>query len=93
MIEIIKQVALGALTRKKAAQLSGYGLRQISRNTEEGPKRLIRGNADKPSNNKTSGEVEESIVEIMSTKLEGFDPTHATEMLKREYNITANRET
>jgi len=97
MINIVKQAVAGTISKKKAAQLLGYSLRQIYRKVKrfkvEGPESLIHGNTGKPSNHKTSDEKEKRIIDIMTTKLEGFPPTHGAEMLKREFNVSINHET
>lgn len=97
IIETIKLVVSGAITLKDAAKLSGYSLRQMGRKVkrfkEDGANSLIHANTGKASNNKMPSEMEARIVDIMKNKLEGFDPTHGVEMLKKHFSIDTNRET
>ncbi len=94
---IMKLIIASRITQKKASELSGYSLRHIGRKVnrykKEGPLSLIHGNKGKPSNNKTSNDVEARIIEIMTTDLEGFGPTHGAEMLETHFNINITSET
>lgn len=93
----IQLVIAGALTRKEAARLLGYSVRQIKRKVnafkKNGKMSLIHGNTGRSSNNKTPDSTVHKILKLIKTKLQGFDLSHAADMLSKHYNIATNRET
>ena len=67
--------------------------RLLKRVQADGMEGLADRRIGRPSNNRIPLKIRSTIVEIMKGALKGYPPTHASEILREEYDIVISRET
>lgn len=95
--EVIQRLLRKEITGVAAAEHLGLSTRQV-RNLkykvkQRGPKGLIHGNRNKPSNRKTPNDVAHRSIELIRRHYCDFQPTFASEKLKERHGIILGRET
>lgn len=94
--EIIKRLINQEINGTEAAKQLGLSVRQIKNLKaavkRNGPKGIIHGNRNRPSNRKIIEEKIKKIKEIIKANYYDFGPTFATEKLEENHNIKISHE-
>src|SRR6266516_3291389 len=96
-VTVLNHLDSGALVNREAARLLGISVRQLQRLhrafSEQGVEALAHGNRGRPAKNAVDLATAKRIVELASTKYQGFNHQHLTEMLAENHGIHLSRPT
>lgn len=94
---VLNQLEGGALTNQQAAELLQVSVRQVrrlrARYRERGAAALAHGNRGRTPANAISAQARSQVIELASTRYQGFNQQHLTEMLVEEHGLQLSRPT
>ena len=94
---VLNQVGSGLLSSEQAAGLLGISERQLRRlrrgYEQEGAKALAHGNRGRPPANAVAAAVRQHVVTLATSRYQGFNHQHLTEMLAEHEQIDLSRPT
>ena len=95
-LKVVESALAGRIKNADAARDLGMSVRQFirlrGRVAKEGPGGVIHGSRGRTSPRRMPEEKRERVKELLKTKYDGFNDTHATEMLSEKEYIELSRE-